>query len=89
MADFQAQGLLDNKGLLAFKTLHELQMRASKVFRENELFGTFNESSGRFEYLDYHDFGIKVDECRQLLKHLGEFGNVFVLSTTSAIDLFF
>lgn len=72
MADFQAQGLVDSQGLTVFNTLHELQTTACKVYSDNELFGTFSEASGHFEYLTYKDFGEKVDECRAVLKHLGK-----------------
>jgi hypothetical protein len=72
MADFQAQGLVDGHGLTMFNTLHELQLTACKVYPNNELFGTFSEKSGHFEYLTYRDFGEKVDECRAVLKHLGQ-----------------
>jgi hypothetical protein len=71
-ADFQKQGLLDNEGLTVFNTLHELQEVACSVYSENELFGTFNDSSGQFEYLTYGDFGKQVEECRALLRHLGK-----------------
>ncbi|KAL3922081.1 MAG: hypothetical protein SGILL_002395 [Bacillariaceae sp.] len=72
LADFQDQGLVDSSGLTQFNTLHELQLTACKVYPDNELFGTFSESSGRFEYFTYKDFGQKVEECRAVLKHLGE-----------------
>jgi hypothetical protein len=70
--DFRGQGLLDSQGLTVFDTLHELQETSCKVYANNELFGTFNDESGNFEYLTYKDFGQKVVECRRVLKHLGE-----------------
>lgn len=59
------------KGLLDFKTLHELQRVACDVYSENSLYGTYNESTSRFEYLNYNDFGRKVEDCRVVLQHLG------------------
>lgn len=73
MADLQAQGLVDAKGLTMFNTLHELQETSCEVYAGNELFGTYDEKSGRFVYLTYREFGHKVDECRAVLKHLGEY----------------
>jgi hypothetical protein len=72
VVDFEDQGLVDSQGLTAFDTLHELQEASCKVYASNELFGTYNELSGQFEYLKYWEFGQKVDECRAVLKHLGE-----------------
>mmetsp|Transcript_9787 Transcript_9787/g.17291 ORF Transcript_9787/g.17291 Transcript_9787/m.17291 type:complete len:695 (+) Transcript_9787:69-2153(+) len=69
--DFREQGLLDSEGMTVFRTLHELQEVACKVYAENELFGTYNENSRRFEYITYKEFGNKVRECRAVLKHLG------------------
>ncbi|KAG7374459.1 long-chain-fatty-acid-CoA ligase [Nitzschia inconspicua] len=71
MADFHDQGLIDSQGLTLFDTLHELQETSCTVFADNELFGTYNDKSGKFEYLSYKEFGQKVDECRAVLKHLG------------------
>ena len=77
--DIEAQGLLDSKGLTVFDTLHQLQETSCEVFSNNDLFGTFNDKSGKFEYMTYEDFGQKVSECRAVLKHLGEFKNLFSL----------
>jgi hypothetical protein len=72
LSDLQAQGLVDDNRLTIFKTLHELQDVACRVYPENELFGTFNEESGKFEFMTYQVFGRKVEECRAVLQHLGE-----------------
>jgi hypothetical protein len=70
--DFMAGGFVDSQRLTVFNTLHELQDTSCKVYANNELFGTYNDASGKFEYIKYWEFGQKVDECRAVLKHLGE-----------------
>lgn len=69
--DSDAKGLVDSQGLTIFDTLHELQETSCKVYANNELFGTYNDLLGNFEYIKYSEFGQKVDECRAVLKHLG------------------
>ena len=65
----------DETGLLKFNTLHELQENACQVYgHDHELFGTFSESSQKFEYMTYSDFGQRVEECRSVMKDLGTFG---------------
>lgn len=71
VADFRDQGLVDSNDLTVFSTLHELQETSCKVYANNDLFGTYNDESGSFEYLTYREFGQKVDKCRAVLKHLG------------------
>eukprot|EP00529_Nitzschia_sp_RCC80_P017867 CAMPEP_0113495474 /NCGR_PEP_ID=MMETSP0014_2-20120614/29629_1 /TAXON_ID=2857 /ORGANISM="Nitzschia sp." /LENGTH=843 /DNA_ID=CAMNT_0000389375 /DNA_START=149 /DNA_END=2681 /DNA_ORIENTATION=- /assembly_acc=CAM_ASM_000159 len=68
-----SQQLVDGEtGLLKFNTLHELQENACQVYsHDHELFGTFSESSQKFEYMTYSDFGQRVEECRSVLKDLG------------------
>ena len=78
--------IMDENGLLQFKTLHELQKNACVAFAENELFGTFVPSSpknqkqkqgeqisdGKFEWMTYKEFNKNVNRCRTVLKdHLG------------------
>lgn len=73
--EFEAQhgpGLIDNRGMTVFNTLHELQEVACQVYANNELFGTFSDQTQKFEYLTYKEFGHKVEECRAVLKHLGK-----------------
>lgn len=64
--------LQKDKGLIEFKTLHELQKKACLTFSENQLYGTYNPVSGQFEYIKYEDFGRMVQECCAVLKNLGE-----------------
>lgn len=67
-------GIFCEDNLLKFNTLHELQKRSSIAFAENPIFGTYTDVDGdpRFEYMNYREFGEKVDQCRTVLKDLGE-----------------
>jgi len=69
-------------GLLEFKTLYELQSRACEVYSKNPIYGTYNETTSKFDYLNYEDFGNKVHECCALLKDLGvkKFDKVGIIS---------
>ena len=52
-----------------FSAVHTMRL---KVYPENPLYGTYNEITSQFEYLNYEDFESKVQECRVLLKNLGK-----------------
>lgn len=69
------QKIIDDKNLLQFDTLHELQNNATIAFSHNPLFGTYVDEgfNPRFEYMDYKTFGEKVELCRTVLKNLGKF----------------
>ena len=70
----QQKEILDERGLLQFDTLHELQNNASIAFADNPLFGTYAERDGQdpgYEWMSYKDFGDKVSSCRAVLKDLG------------------
>jgi len=69
---FKERGFLDAEGMTAFNTLHELQAHSSIVFAKNELFGTYDEQSDTFKYMTYDEYNQKVNQCRSLLKDLGE-----------------
>ena len=69
---FQERGFLDAQGMTAFNTLHELQVHSSHVFSKNELFGTYEEQSNTFKFMTYDEYNQKVNQCRSLLKDLGE-----------------
>jgi hypothetical protein len=66
------ESLLDDQGLPAFSTLHELQETSCEVYSENDLFGTYSTNTGKFEYLAYKDYARMVQRCRILLKELGK-----------------
>lgn len=68
---FQGLGILDDQGLTTFNTLHDLQVHSSLVFKENELFGTYEEESKSYQYITYDEYNQKVNQCRGLLKDLG------------------
>ena len=70
---FRKEGLLDENGLTIFDTLHEMIHGSCRVYAQNELFGTFNPSTEKFEYMTYDEFGAKVNQCRSMLKNLGTF----------------
>jgi hypothetical protein len=69
---FQGLGILDDQGLTTFNTLHDLQVHSSLVFKENELFGTYEEESKSYQYITYDEYNQKVNQCRGLLKDLGK-----------------
>ena len=79
---FHEMGCLDKQGMTAFSTLHELQVNSTLVYSENELFGTYNEESKSFQYMTYSEYNEKVNQCRALLKDLGE-----CHATTHALDI--
>lgn len=69
---FQQLGMLDDQGLTIFDTLHEMQVNSCQVYKENELFGTYDEASNSFLYMTYEEYNQKVNQCRSLLKDLGK-----------------
>jgi len=79
---FQGLGILDDQGLVTFNTLHELQLHSSQVFKENELFGTYEEESKSFRYMTYDEYNQKVNRCRVLLQDLGigEYSKVAIIA---------
>jgi long-chain acyl-CoA synthetase len=79
---FREHGIVDDRGMLVFDTLHEMQVRSCQIYAQNDLFGTFDSMSGSFKYMSYAEFGKKVDTCRAMLKDLGieQFGKVGSIS---------
>jgi long-chain acyl-CoA synthetase len=71
MQRFRKEGLLDEKGLTVFDTLHEMQLSSCQVYSQNDLFGTFSPKTEKFEWMTYEEYGKKVDQCRSMLKDLG------------------
>ncbi len=74
--DLQDRGYFDNRNLLMFDTIHELQERSCFAFADNPLFGTYSKDVGDgkegFEWMSYKEFGEKVKLCRSVLKDLGK-----------------
>jgi hypothetical protein len=75
--EFQSLGLLDDTGLTAFETLHEIQINSCTIFPQNDLFGTYDEEIKSFKFMTYEEWGRNVDRCRALLKDLGECDDSF------------
>ena len=71
-SQFQEQGIVDSDNLIKFDTLHEMQTRSCLVYEKRELFGTFSNKSNQFEWMTFKEYGDKVDQCRAMLKDLGE-----------------
>ena len=44
---------------------------ACLLYKDNPLFGTFNNNDGAFEWMSYAEFGKKVRQCQSLLLDLG------------------
>ena len=63
---WQEQLVLDDR------ELHEMQVNACDVYSTNKLFGTYAEASKTFEWMTFQDFAHNVDQCRSVLKDLGE-----------------
>jgi len=68
---FQEQGILDERGLTIFDTLHDMQVRSCQVFNDRKLFGTYSEETKDFEWMSFADYDHKVNQCRAVLKDLG------------------
>ena len=64
--------MLDEDGFTKFSTLHELQEASCHVYKDNDLFGTYNPSSGVFDYMSYGEYGTLVQKCRVVLRDLGK-----------------
>lgn len=62
--------LVDENDLLQFDTLAKLQINACEYFAENELFGTFNPTTGLYDWMKYKEFEEKVALTRGVLKDL-------------------
>lgn len=79
---FFERGWLDERGLTVFETLHELQTRAVEVYADNELLGTYNPETEKFEYMKYKEFASLVNKARFVLKDLGvsEYGKIGLIS---------
>ena len=69
---WQEQLVLDDRELVNFNTLHEMQVNACDVYSTNKLFGTYAEASKSFEWMTFEGFADKVDQCRSVLQDLGE-----------------
>ena len=76
---WKERGIIDDRALVSFETLHEMQVNACEVYSANNVFGTYTEASKSFEWMTYNEFGNKVNQCRSVLKDLGKsFSHAFV-----------
>ena len=69
---FYKQGLVDERGLTIFDTLHEMQVRSCQVYASHPLFGTFSNETNKFEWTTFEYFQDRVDTCRALFQDLGK-----------------
>ena len=69
--EFRGRGILDDEGMVTFETLHELQVRSSLVYSDNEIFGTFDPETGKYDWITYAEYSQRVNQCRTLLKDIG------------------
>jgi hypothetical protein len=54
-ARYYAAGIVDERALLNFNTLHEMQSRACTVFSKKNLFSTYNPETKQFEWMTYKE----------------------------------
>ena len=66
--------LPQNKFRQILRFADEMQVNSCTVYADNDLFGTFQEASGTFEYMKFSEYAVNVDRCRAVLKDLGKIG---------------
>jgi len=73
---------LTEDGFTQFDTLHEMISRSTRVFADNELFGTYSAESNQFEWITFQDYEEKVHQCRSALKDLdvGPYSKIGIIS---------
>lgn len=49
----QEEGILDERGLVVFDTLHNMQTRSCRVFAPKNLFATYSEETKNFEWMSF------------------------------------
>jgi hypothetical protein len=69
---FREMGYVDEDGLVQFDTIHEMQVRACAVYKDNDLFGTYSPEEEAYVWQTYGDYAKNVNICRTVLKDLGE-----------------
>ena len=50
---WQHEGILDERGLVNFDTLHNMQVRSCRVFADKNLFATYSEVTQKFEWMTF------------------------------------
>jgi len=78
----QADGVLDDRGLVNFDTLHELHVNSCKTYAHSHLFGTFSKETKVFEWETYSRFAEQVTRTRAVLRDLGvrEYSKIGIIS---------
>lgn len=69
---FREKGIVDERNLTVFETLHEMQVRSCQVYAPKKLFGTFSDDTKQFEWMTYEEYAAKVDQCRSMLHDIGK-----------------
>lgn len=71
IAAWTERGVIDDRQLVQFQTLHEMQVNSCEVYARNELFGTYVEADKKFQWMTFAQFAHNVDQVRAVLKDLG------------------
>jgi hypothetical protein len=50
---FYKEGIMDERGLVQFDTLHNMQVRSCRVYAEKDLFATYSPTSQKFEWMTF------------------------------------
>jgi hypothetical protein len=50
---FFKEGILDERGLLKFDTLHNMQVRSCRVYAGKDLFATYSPLTQKFEWMKF------------------------------------
>lgn len=51
--EWHKKGILDERGLVKFDTLHNMQVRSCQVYAPKNLFATYSPDSQQFEWMTY------------------------------------
>jgi hypothetical protein len=51
--EFRKDGILDERGLVQFDTLHNMQVRSCRVYADKDLFATFSPTTQNFEWMTF------------------------------------
>ena len=50
---FVKEGILDERGLVQFDTLHNMQVRSCRVYADKDLFATYSATTQNFEWMTF------------------------------------
>lgn len=56
---FVKEGIMDERGLVQFDTLHNMQVRSCRAYADKDLFSTYSVSTQNFEWMTFA-------ECKSL-----------------------